>query len=543
MTTTVIRDARIVDGTGAAGYPGHLVIEADRVAAIVRGDGPAPAADRVIDGAGKVACPGFLDMHSHVDWLLPSSVQTGLLSHLLEQGVTTVVAGNCGISPAPVRPQAIKSLERLALIAIDEPLAYDWATMDQYLDRVDAGEPAVNVAELVGHAAIRYATAETRRGAMTPDELRAGLACARRSLDEGACGLSLGLGYDPGMYSPLGELAAFAAVAAAADKPLTVHLKALSRLSPCYPLTSRGPHNVRALREMLDIARATGVRLQLSHFLFAGRRSWSTAPECIALVEEARRQGVDVMVDAYPFTCGNTTINVVMPYWYLADLRKNATSTRARALLRAELEVGFRVLGFGLADFRLMNAGVAGWDEMCGLTVPEIAQRRGLSPFAAFLELSEQSRGAAVMLFENYSGDARDQRALESVLGLDYCLIESDAVIRSAGFGNPAAFGTFPRVLGRFVRERRLASLEAAVHRMTGASADRFGLVDRGRLRVGGAADVVVFDPATIADSTPSDGGAAGRPVGIDHVFVNGEHVVADGRSQSGRCAGRVLRT
>lgn len=542
MTSTLIRNGRVIDGSGEQAFHGHVLIEDGRIAGILRGD-ELPEVDTEVDATGRVVAPGFIDMHSHADWLLPSSVQNRLLARLLEQGVTTVVAGNCGISPAPVREQGIPALERLALIAIDEALPYDWSTMDEYLERVEANAPAVNIAELVGHAAIRYASADSRRGVMKPDELRACLTVARQSLDQGACGLSLGLGYDPGMYSPLEELSAFAAVAAVADKPLTVHLKALGRVSPCYPLTSLGAHNVRALREMLDVARSTGVRLQLSHFLFVGRRSWSTAPECIALVEEARSQGVDVMIDAFPFTCGNTTINIVLPHWYLANLRTTSKSARARALLRVELEVGFRLLGFGLKDLRLMNAGAPGWEGMCGLTVPEIARQRGISPFAAFLEISEQTRGAAVMLFGTFSGASGDERALESVLGRDYCLFETDAVLRSGGFPNPAALGTFPRVLGRYVRERRLLELETAVRRMTAASAERFGLTDRGRLAKGCAADVVIFDADEVADTTPTGGQPATRPKGIEHVFVNGAHAVENGRAKAAQGAGRVLRT
>lgn len=543
MSSTLIRDGQLIDGTGAPAAPGHILLEDDRIAAVLTSGDPLPEADSTIDATGRVVAPGFIDMHSHADWLLPSSAQARLLGRLLEQGVTTVVAGNCGISPAPVRSEGIAALERLALIAIDEELAYDWSSMDEYLGSVERSRPEVNVAELVGHAAIRYATADTRRGPMPPDELRACLVTARESLEQGACGISLGLGYDPGMYSPLDELSAFAAVAASANKPLTVHIKALSRLSPCYPLTTPGAHNVRALREMLDVARATGVRLQISHFLFAGRRTWSTAPACIALVEEARQQGVDVMVDAFPFTCGNTTVNVVLPYWYLANLRKHAKSARSRALLRLELELGFRLLGFTFDDLRLMNAGAPGWDEMCGLTVTEIARERGISPFAAFLALSEETRGAAVVLLESYSGDASDESALESVLGLDYCLFETDAVLRSNGFANPAALGAFPRALGRYARERKLFGLEAAVHRMTGASAERFGLADRGRLAPGCAADVVVFDADAISDSTPGGARAATRPVGIEHVFVNGTHAVEHGRAGTSHGAGRVLRT
>lgn len=189
-----------------------------------------------------------------------------------------------------------------------------------------------------------------------------------------------------------------------------------------------------------------------------------------------------------------------------------------------------------------MHPAVDGWEDLCGLTLVEIARRRGVSPFTALLELSERSRGAAVMLFSTYSGDPSDESTLEVVLSKDWCLFETDAVLRTGGFGNPAALGTFPRILGRYVRERRLFDLESALHRMTSASADRFGLTDRGRLAVGHAADVVVFDPRHIIDSTPNGAESAGRPVGIEHVYVNGVHAVDAGKAQADRCAGRVLR-
>ena len=541
MATTLIAEGKVVDGTGAAAFPGSILVDGDRIAAVVRRGEALPEAERVIDAGGKVIAPGFIDMHSHADWLLANAAHDSLFASLLEQGVTTVVGGNCGISPAPVDPQRTAPLERLAAIAIEQPLAYSWRTMAEFLAAAAASPPPVNVAELVGHAALRYANAETRRGPMAPDELAAALRATRAALDEGACGVSFGLGYDPGMYSSIEEVAAFAAVAAAADRPITVHVKALSRISPSYPVTSVGAHNVRAISEILAVARATGVRLQLSHFLFVGRRSWSTAERCLDLVDRARRDGVDVMIDAFPFTCGNTTVNVVMPYWYLADLRHTQRSRWARARLRVELEAGFRLLGFGLGDFQLMNPGVAAWNDLCGLTVPEIGQRWGMSPFAALIEISRESRGAAVMLFQKYSGEPGREEALEAVLRCDHCLIETDAVLRAHGHPNPAALGTFPRVLGRYVRKRRLFGLEAAIRRMTGASADRFGLGDRGRLVAGKAADIVIFDPATIEDSTPR-GGAAGRPLGIDQVFVNGVVAVEGGRTCARASAGRVLR-
>jgi N-acyl-D-amino-acid deacylase len=426
---------------------------------------------------------------------------------------------------------------------VEEPLDFTWRTMGEFLDQVEKNGPTVNMAELAGHASLRAAASAGPRGAMSPHELERCLEEARRCLDEGACGLSFGLGYDPGMYSPLEELAAFSRVAAEAGKPATVHLKALSAISPTYPITYLKPHNLRALREMLEIARETGATLQVSHFIFVGRRSWGTAGRALKMVEQARREGVDVMIDAFPYTCGNTTINAPLPYWFIAMGPRGYRSRRARARLRLELEIGFRLVGFIYDDFQVMDSAIEGAEEFNGLTIAEIARRRRARPFDTLLELSEQSRGETLMLFHSYSGAPENEEALEAVLADQHCLFETDALVRHRGHPNPAAAGTFPRILGEFARERRLFPIEDAVRRMTSASAERFGIRDRGILAKGKAADVVVFDPERIADAPAVAGRPAGRPTGIKHVFLNGRQVVRDSSFVEGNRAGRVLRT
>jgi N-acyl-D-amino-acid deacylase len=331
-------------------------------------------------------------------------------------------------------------------------------------------------------------------------------------------------------------------VAAEAGKPVTVHLKALSAISPTYPVTYLKPHNLRALGEMLDIARETGATLQISHFIFVGRRSWPTAGRALEMVEQARREGVDVMIDAFPYTCGNTTINAPLSYWFLAMGPKGYRSRGARARLRLELEIGFRLVGFVYDDFQVMDAAIDGAEELNGLTIAEIARRRRSRPFDTMLELSEQSRGETLMLFHSYSGAPGREGALEAVLADPHCLFETDALVRRRGHPNPAAAGTFPRLLGEFARERRLFSVEDAVRRMTSASAERFGIRDRGVLAKGKAADLVVFDPAEVADAPAEAERPAGRPSGIRHVLLNGRQVVRDSAYVDGSRAGRVLR-
>jgi N-acyl-D-amino-acid deacylase len=542
MGSVLIKGGKVVDGLGGPGFDGHVLIEGDRIEAVIKEGGDVPAADLVIDASGKAVAPGFIDMHSHLDWVLPLDDNPDLLKCLPEQGVTTVVAGNCGVSPAPMGEDTGRLLQTFASINIERPLDYAWRSMAEYLDNLDEVGPGVNVAELAGHASLRFAGEKTRRGAMTPEALDNCLDLARKSLDQGAVGLSFGLGYDPGMFSPLDELEAFCRVAAEAGKPATVHLKAYSMVSPCYPLTYLKAHNVRALKEMLDIARRTGVRLQLSHFIFVGRRSWSGAPACLKMVEDARAEGLDVMIDALPYTNGNTTINVLIPYWFLALGREGFKSRRARARLRLEMEVGLRLVGFVFKDFQVMDAGVPGWDDINGLRITEVAKKWKTSSFEAMLRLSEKSRAATTMLFHTYSGEPGREGPIESVLSRDYCLFESDAIVKTQGYPNPAAKGTFPKILGDYVRERKLITLEEAIRRMSGASAERFGIKDRGTISPGKAADIAIFDPGAVSDNLPQDPEPAGKPEGIEQVFINGERVVKDGSYVQGSRAGRVLR-
>ena len=544
MTTTLILGGKIVDGTGGDAFEAALLLRNGRVGGLFRPGEEVPAADREIDATGCVVAPGFIDMHSHADWMLAVADHDALTRPFLEQGVTTVVGGNCGFSPAPVQLSRLASMEEpLAKSLFDADLDYDWESMGEFLERVEKRGLAMNLAELVGHASLRVAASETRRGPMPRHELECCLDELRQSFDEGAVGLSFGLGYDPGMYSPLDELAAFCHVAGEAGKPVTVHLKALSAISPTYPITYWRPHNLRALREMLDIARRTGIRLQISHFIFVGRRSWPTADRALEMVDEAQRQGVDVMIDAFPYTCGNTTVNAPIPYWFLAMGPRGYRSAWARARLRVELELGFRLVGFVYEDFQVMDAAIEGEEELDGLTIAEIARLRKRSPFDVFLDLSERSGGETLMLFHSYSGAPGQEETLEAVLAHELCLFETDALVKPKGYPNPAAVGTFPRILGEFVRERRLLRLEDAVRRMTSASAERFGLPDRGLLRRGKAADVVIFDPETIADVPPAGSRPAGRPRGILHVFSNGRQVVRDGVCVADGRAGRVLRS
>lgn len=543
MSRTLISNGTLVDGSGRPSFRGHLLISQDRIEALLPQESLPPQVDTEIDAHGQVVAPGFIDMHSHADWQLPLADHPSLLRCLPEQGVTTIVGGNCGFSPAPVNNTSVALLDRnLSALLMDKPLDYSWRTLGEFMDRVESTRPIVNTALLVGHATTRILTSGLHDKNLPGDTARANLASAEQSLAEGACGISLGLGYEPGMYAPLEELIGFFQIAARCNKPITVHLKALSRLSPTYPITCVKPHSLRALEEMIDLAKKTGAKLQLSHFIFVGRRSWPLFKQALDRVDQARNQGVDIMIDAFPYTCGNTTINVVFPYWFMRGLPDAYHRKRSRARLWAELELGFRLVGFSYKDFQVMDARTEGWQRFNGSRVTDIAAEWGTSPFQALLKLSEGSHGNALMLFHAYSGEPGYDAPLEAVLSHDACLFETDAIIKSRGYPNPATLGTFPRILGHCVRRRRLFTLEEAVRRMTGASAERFGLTDRGTLAPGKKADIVIFDPDTISDQPPTDSSPTGRPRGIRQVLINGTLAVDNGDYIDGVRAGAVLR-
>jgi len=260
------------------------------------------------------------------------------------------------------------------------------------------------------------------------------------------------------------------------------------------------------------------------------------------MVEKAQSRGIDIMFDAFPYTCGNTTVNVVLPFWFLAKTPQAYRNKMSRMHLKAELEAGFALLGFTYKDFQVMDPAIPGAEDLAGRTVDQIARQWNIPPFDAYLRLSEESRGAALMLFHTYSGEPGNHEVIERVLSHSLCLFETDAIVKSTGYPNPAAKGTFPRILGPLVRDRKLFSIEQAVHRSTLASAQRFNLTDRGRVAKGKAADLVIFDPSLVSDAPPQGPLPADRPKGIAHVFINGEHVVRHGVKIGTSRPGKVLR-
>ena len=531
--STLLRGGLIVDGTGAPPTEGDVLLRNGRIEAL--GEMPADAGPSV-DCAGKVVAPGFIDAHSHMDFF-SASTDPHHFDSFTAQGVTTFVAGNCGFSPFGFTPTTKHRglLESSLFKAGRETL--DWNGFAEYTGVLDELGLTHNFVHLVGHGAARTSLSGFEARPLDEAEYREMLDVLGRAMEEGAAGVSLGLQYKPGVFAKLEELDDVARLVQRHDKLLTVHAKAYSSFSGTYPMIPFGrAHNLKAIDDMLGLARRTGVRLQFSHLIFVGSRTWKTVDEAIELFDRAIADGVDVCFDMFPYGCGATLLNTLLPEWFMAGMPEALHNPLAKARLRLEAEIGFRLVGFGYPQIQITNASSAKYEEYNGSFVPEIAERVGMSCFDTMLDILAQSNAEARVLFHGYYND----EIIDRLMGHPAAIFASDSWPEPGGHQNPAAYGTFPKFL-RTARERKNISLEEAVHKMTGAAAKRFRLDGRGELREGYAADVTVFDWEGVRDQDNEAGNAP--PVGIEHVFVNGKQILDRGRISHLRGAGEVLRS
>ena len=432
--------------------------------------------------------------------------------------------------------------EGLSEMIRDRSFPYRWRSVSGFLDCLEEDGLALNTAFLVGHGSLRCAVMGQRAGVPTPEEMDALSRLARQAMEEGAFGLSAGLAYAPGVFSRNEEIRSLLRTVAEAGGLFTVHGRAYTWASPFYrPLLLGAPHNLRSVRELIGLAEESGVRLQLSHQIFVGRRTWRTHRRVLREIERAADRGLDLAFDAFPYTVGNSTVSVVFPEWFLAEFAHHINHPRSLRRIKREGKLLLWVLGFGFQDIRLLWGREPELEPLEGLDFGAIAERLGLPLFEAYLHVARVSRGRARILLGTYSGDAGYEEPLEAVLSHPLCAFMTDTILTGRGRNNPASFGTYPRVLGQCCRERGLFSLEEAVRRMTSFPADRLGLKETGRIEEGCHADLVVFDPGSVRDNTTPDNAEA-APTGIHAVVLSGHVVVRDGKALPGPKRGRVLR-
>ena len=349
----IIRGGDVFDGTGQPCRKMDVGIKGDTIVFV---GSPADAgAGREIDASGLAVAPGFIDIHSHFDWPIIDPDHSDLLSPLLKQGVTTMVTGNCGFSPAPLSSKykevALRRVLPLLLGTSDAGSAkidevFPWETMGGFLDHMSRQGVAFNVAELVGHGSIHTAVKGEDTTPPNRDELEKMKVLARQSLDGGAFGISTGLGYSPGIFSPQEEIIEFAKIAREYGAMFPSHLQAYSWVSPAYEEIGGEPHNLRSVKDIISIGETTGQPLQISHLIFVGQKTWEdTTDSVIEEIEAAAKRGVDIGFDAYAYTVGISTIAVIFPAWALPDLVNNLQNPEIRERIRNELEMAMVLTG------------------------------------------------------------------------------------------------------------------------------------------------------------------------------------------------------
>lgn len=534
----IFAGGQVLDGTGAEARTCDVGVRGGRIAAV--GDLSHAEALRRIDCAGKMVAPGFIDMHSHADWVLPQPEHGRILAPLIEQGITTLVSGNCGCTPAPLLGKNERIVPALGRLLHDDALDYRWSGLGDYLDVLGTDGLALNNAQLVGHGTVRSAVKGGDFSPASPDEQAAMADLTRAALDEGAIGLSTGLGYAPGVFADTDELLAVTAPLRERGAIYTSHARSY------VSLATRGapddlPSNIAALDETAAVCRAHGVPVQHSHLIFVGDATWPSTDRTLEHFDALVDDGVDMAFDAFPYVGGNTTLIVFLPPWALTDPRTQVKEPAlreklVRALRRTQQRVGMR-----WADTQILWVPDRELSSYEGLSVEDVAKDRGTDATETYLDLIAELGPETRILNWNYSGRDDEETSLRKVLQHPRCCIETDTILTGNGFDNPASYGTFPRVLGRYVRELGLFSLPDAVHRMTGFSADRMGLSDRGRIAQGKAADLVVFDADRVGDNSTRETPNT-SPSGIEFVALNGEIVVENGRFDPRSRHGRVLR-
>jgi N-acyl-D-amino-acid deacylase len=524
----VIRRARIVDGTGNPWFPGDVGIEADRISAM--GDLTGAGARRTLDAGGAVVAPGFIDLHTHSDFTLP--VFPGA-DAMLRQGVTTQLVGNCGFSPFPIVAERL-DLVRDYTAFFDAGLSWAWTDAAGYAAHLSALPLGCNVALQVGHGAVRVAVMGFEGRQASAAEMTRMQEFVAAAFEQGAFGLSSGLIYMPGSCAATDELVELARVAARFGGFYSTHIR------------GEGPTLVTAVEEALAIGAAAGVPVQLSHHKASGRPNWGRIETTLGMIDRARAAGQDVLADQYPYTAGSTTLTAILPRWALdggddAMLRRLA-DPGLRSRIRDEISGSTPQSQTGRefdADTILISAVPDGPGKRYeGRMLRDIAAERGEQPVDAALHLIERERGAVQMIIFSMSEDdvTRVMRHPAVAVASDGWTLHPSA----GGKPHPRSYGTYARVLGKYVREDGVLRLEEAVRKMTSLPAQRLGGFDRGLIRPGCVADLVVLDPEHVADrATYQD--PHQFCAGVRHVVVNGTAVIEDAHDTGAR-AGRVLR-
>jgi N-acyl-D-aspartate/D-glutamate deacylase len=527
MYDLVIRAARIIDGTGAPAFDGDVGIVGEQIVALsAHLDGEA---HQVIEAGGKVVAPGFIDAHTHDDLAV---LRSAVVLPKVHQGATSLVIGNCGFGVAPIAPAHMTAMQRYAAPVLGEDdQSWDWPTMGSFLDTLRTLALGQHVRPLLGHTAVRVAVMGFAARPATEQEILAQEVLVAEAMQAGAAGLSLGLMYTPGIYTPTSELVRLARVVGRYGGVVAAHMR------------SEGDGLLNALDEMLALAEQAQVTVHISHLKVTGRKNWGSINKALERIVAARARGLAVTVDVYPYAAGSTTMTQLLPPWMLEggieQMLARLSDPAAQQRVRHDV-------ANGLPDWE-NQVGALGWERIAlssvqhdtyrtfdGLNMVEAAERLGLSPEEACMHLLTASEGhITIILF------SMDEQDVNLVIQASFAMIGSDGLPLRSGRPHPRLYGTFPRFIQRYVRELKLLTLEEAIWKITAFPAARFGLTRRGVLAAGMVADLVVFDAARIGDLATYREPQV-YPEGILAVIVSGQPVILHGQLQPAR-PGRLL--
>ncbi|MGH8676620.1 MAG: N-acyl-D-amino-acid deacylase family protein [Burkholderiales bacterium] len=483
----VIREVTVYDGTGAPPRLADAAIEGGRIARL----GTVPGAAReTVDGRGLALAPGFIDVHTHDDF---AAIRYPDMAFKLAGGVTTCVVGNCGFGAAPFGAASVMAKTLHPNLALPP-----WDGYRGYAEFLDRSPPGTNIGVLIGHGTARLAAMGTEDRAPSGAEMTAMKAIVSEGLEAGALGLSSGLVYDPGRFAATEELVELARVLRGTGALYATHMR------------DEGTGLLASVREAIEIGEKAGIAVQISHHKASGRTAWGLVGESLQLIEAAQRRGLDVHADQYPYTAGSTILSAVF------------RDGRLRG-----------VLGDLLPD-DVVIASTEKHPDWEGKSIAALSSAMRCSPEEAAQRILAEDSGVTVILHAMCEEDVR------TVMRHPSTMIGSDGIPTLEGKPHPRLYGTFARVLGRYARDEGLFSLAEAVHRMTGFAARKFGLRDRGVLREGAHADLVLFDPRRIIDRGTFEDPHR-KPDGIEAVYVNGVKAISGGQPTGAR-AGRVLR-
>jgi N-acyl-D-amino-acid deacylase len=531
---TLITGADVIDGTGASRRPADVGIRDGRIAAMAApGALTAATAATTIDASGQVLAPGFIDIHTHSDVTLLDNPGGESKAH---QGVTTEVTGNCSYSPFPIGKPGPELMRGLMRSALDTSRPWTWTDLDGWAAVHEQAGMSINLAPLVGHSPVRFAVGLADHRPPNDNEQRHMQRLVAESVEQGAFGMSTGLTLPPSSYGNTDEIVALAS--------------AMTRYPGAFYATHArvwGGNHVGAIEEAAEIGRRAGVPVEFSHIAIIDTRAHGHPEQMTEVIDRAIAAGQDLTADVYPYTAAGTGLNQFLPEWaqeggpdaMLARLRDPDTRTRVR---EDAAKGWFRGLPWDWDSLVLSDLFTDRNRHLLGKSLAQAAEERGEDPLDTFLNLiDEEDNGAGIVAHNRTDPDMRAFLSHPAIMvGSDGNAIAPDGPHGRPLKPHPRFYGTFPRILGRYVRDLPTVTLEQAVHKMTGMPARRMAMRDRGLVAEGRVADLVVFDPRTIADRATFEDPHQ-FPVGMNHVLVNGVPVVRDG-VHTGARPGTVLR-